>query len=179
MLIDPGWVTGPKRRRLRDLQGAVDQLGDAEHVQAKFIHPVFGCYTVIGPARWSSTISEFTLGCALLTVAGKPSRELKALTPADRTPVGFGPSTAGSAELVAGDLVIARVTSFGDHITVVGPVAHATDRRMWAVGRYLVESDGEQSRGLISLHRCELSTPTELYLPAVVGSWVDFHSVES
>lgn len=130
-------ITPPKRRPATEMRSFLASIADGAVVEAKFLTVTFGCYSVIGPARWSPTIGGFVIGGAILSTNRVPTGSLVGLTagtPRSRTP-GSGVSVD---EIHVGDVVEAKIRSFRDVLTITGAVAGTRESQMLGVGRHIL-----------------------------------------
>lgn len=155
---------------------AVELLKDGSVVEATFMSPYFGVYATVGSARWSATIREFTLGCAVLTNGLGVTPPIMRLTTDTDAMWSLGratDATSGSA-VEHNELVVAIVYSFGDRLQVTGRLVETSAGRLRAVGGHIIRSHCPQ-RGLDSYVAKVVDPALQGALPAVAAtlSWTD------
>lgn len=165
-------ITPPRRRNIKQMTENIAAHTPGAVWTVQFRSPLFGVYCVYGPVQHSPTIDELRIGLALITVAGaNPSRYITNIW---TEPPGFTEHTGRSRDPLAlqhGAVVRAKVSPFGEKLTVIGHAIGQRMNRALAVGHHHIRTDSGVAPNLVSLTELRESssnTPDKIY------AWSDF-----
>lgn len=167
----PDAVNPPRRRPVREMKSVIEDHVSGDVLTLQIRSPIFGVYSVCGPVHRSPVIGELRVGLAIVTAGGwTPRPRVLNIWPGRADLVEVGACDCDPASVQHGALVRARVSSFGDELTIVGHAGSQRRSDLIGVGHHTIRSPSGVSPSLLSLAGV-LGTP--LNPPPALYAWSD------
>lgn len=167
----PDAIISPRRRPVRKMKSVIEKHVSGDVLTLQIRSPIFGVYSVCGPVHRAPVIDELRVGLAVITAGGwTPRSRILRIWPGRADLIEVGTSDCDPASVQHGALVRARVSSFGDELTIVGHAVAQRRSDLIGVGHHTIRSPSGVSPSLLSLAEVP---GTPLNPPPVLSAWSD------
>lgn len=167
----PAAVIPPRRRPVRKMKSVIEEHVSGAVLTLQIWSPIFGVYSVCGPVHYSPVIEELRVGFAVLTSGCRtPRRRVLNMLTGRADLIEVGASDCDPASVQHGSLVCARVSSYGDELTIVGHAVAQRRSDLIGVGHHTIRSPSGASPSLLALAEVP---GTPLNPPPALRGWSD------
>ena len=167
----PAAISPPRRRPVSHMKSIIDAHAPGDEWTVQFRSPIFGVYSICGPVHRSEIIGEIRIGLALITSGGRtPGTRVLNIWPERAGLIDVGENDCDPASVQHGALVSARISSFGDELTVVGHAVAQRRTDLVGVGNHTIRAPYGVAPNLLSLSEVH---GTSFNCPPVLYAWSD------